>query len=366
MTDTAQPMLAAENVSLEQAADAFKSFLTQDEVPDQPRDEQGRFASTSEEPEAEYEIETDEEYGDEADDSESAADDEGEEYAEEEAEEAQPDDAIELPTSWSSDKAEVWDSLPREAQEYIAARDREINQAVNQKFQEAANIRKANEAVVNEANANRDLYLRAVDDVLSMVTPQKPVLEMLDTNSPYYNPDQYHMMNAQYEAQMQYVGQLSQQRQAIVAQQQAEMETASRAAYEAIEAQARPAFLADVPEVTDPVKGNAILNEIASYAIQLGIPAETFADPANASRITSAEFHMAWKAMQYDKIKAAEGRVKPNAKPRPASPALRPGPTATRQSADKTRIAKAQKRLANEGSIEAGAAVFRNIFNSKV
>lgn len=360
--ETAQPHMAAENDGLNVAANAFKAFVAGDVVPDAPvnRDEQGRFAAMDEEietedaPEYEADAEAVEDSVEGENDGEAASD-----------EEAQQEPPLELPTSWAADKADVWENLPRDAQEYLISRDREVNAAVNQKFQEAANVRKANEAIVQEAAANRTRYLEAVDSVLSLVQPTKPSYAMLDPNSESYNPDGYHLMTAQYEQQAQYVNQLQQQRHELVAQQQAEMEQMALQAYHEIENRARPAFLTDVPDVTDPVKGNAVLNEIAEYAVSLGIPPDIFTDPSNAQRITSAEYHMAWKAMQYDKIKAAESRVKPTAKPKPSQPALKPGPTASRSSVEKARTHKAFQRLAQEGSVEAGAAIFKSMMSKR-
>lgn len=65
-------------------------------------------------------------------------------------------------------------SLPADAQGKIAEREAQREQAVNQKFQEAANVRKTFEAELTEANANRDAYKAAIDDVLSLVSPVKP------------------------------------------------------------------------------------------------------------------------------------------------------------------------------------------------
>ena len=68
-----------------------------------------------------------------------------------------------------------------------------------------------------------------------------------------------------------------------------------------------------------------------------------------------------WKAAQFDKQREAAQRVKaqPKPQPKPSAPAIRPGVTQpaslTRQNAQQ----KAMERLAQTGSIEDGAAMFK-------
>lgn len=351
MTDTAQPM-AAESVEsqLADSADAFKAFLN----PDKPRDDRGRFAPAQVEQQEEIEDEAEPEGEAEAVDDDEQADDV------EAAEEAQPETP--MPSSWSKDDAEIWTGLSPEAQAKIAEREGQRDHAVNLKFQEAANIRKANESLVNEAAANRDQYAQAIDQVLSLVQPQRPTPYEYGYGTDGYNREAYDIALTQYEEASRLVSELSQQRQYLAAQ-QAEQEQQLRASQHAeIEQVAWPKFLADVPELADQSKGRGIVNDVIQYAIQQGIPQEAFAGP-QAQFLTSAELHMAWKAMQYDRQKEAAKRVQ--AKPlasKPAAPPVKPGTNATRQSVERTRFNKANERLAREGSVEAGAAVFKHLF----
>lgn len=349
MTETAQP-LAAENVGaqLEQGADAFKAFLN----PEQPRDDKGRFAPQ----EVEQEIEEEEEAQAEpesVDDDEQAGDVEA-------AEEAQPE-AVDLPSSWSKDDAELWQSLPPEAQAKIAEREGQRDAAVNAKFQEAANIRKANEALVNEAAANRDKYAQAIDGVLALVQPQRPTPYDYGYGTEHYNREAYDIALTQYDETLRLVSELQQQRQQLAAQQEAEYMYQQRARHAQIEATAWPKFLADVPELADQSKGRQIVQDVVQYAVQSGIPEDVFNSP-DAQFLTSAELHIAWKAMMYDRQKEAAKRVAPKAQPKPAAPPLKPGTMATRQSVDKVKYNKARERLDREGSVEAGAAVFKHLF----
>lgn len=349
MSDTAQPAMAADpNVQLENAANAFKAALGQDV---QPRDEQGRFAS------AQAEEEQDLDEGELQ--SEPEAEDDAEIEAEAEADDESQPEPVKMPTSWSKEDADLWESLPADAQGKIAEREAQREQAVNQKFQEAANVRKQFETELTEANANRDAYKAAIDDVLSLVTPTKPDPRAYGAGTGNYNREAYDLAMLQFEQQSGLIAQLQQQRQAIVAQQQEEAERACQAEIQAIEEVARPRFVADVPELTDPAKAGQVLSDIVNYAKQAGVPESVF-EADNLNAITSAELHLAWKAMQYDRIKSAQGKVKETPAPKPAQPAVKPGVTIPRSATKATAARKATERLAKEGSIEAGAAVWKN------
>lgn len=347
--DTGQPGLAPENVALSNAADAFKAFTTEPKE-DAPRDELGRFApeevEEDDETEATEAVEAGEE--DETDDTAEAVD------------ETQPE-TVELPSSWSKEDAELWESLPAEAQAKIAERERERDAGLNSKLQEAANARKAVEQQAAEANANRDRYAQAIDEVLSLTQVQRPDPIQYGLGTSEFDRDSYEIALYQYEQQSETVQFLAQQRREIAAQQAQESERQQMLAKQEIEQVAWPKFLADVPELADPTKGKPIIDEVVKYAISMGIPEHLFTDPENVKTITSAELHIAWKAQQYDRIEAAEQRVKAtNPPPRPAAPAVRPGGVASRQGVQANRLGKAQARLAKEGTPEAAAAVFKH------
>jgi len=345
--ETAQSAMTADpNAQLANAADAFKAFTT--ETPIALRDDKGRFAS--EQPEQEL---------DEAEpQGEAEADDAEELDADEVADEAQPE-PVERPASWSNEDADLWESLPVDAQGKIAEREAERDRAVNQKFQEAANVKKATEAQLSEANANRDAYSQAIEQVLSMVQPVAPDPRAYGAGTGNYDRESYDLAVVQYQDTMQTVQALNQQRQAIAAQQETESKRAFQAELEAIEAVARPRFLADVPELTDPQKSNQVLGDIVRYAIETGIPEDVFS-AESMNGVTSAELHIAWKAMQYDKITAAKGQVQATPAPKPAQPSIKPGVASSRSATRQATMRKANERLASEGSIEAGAAVWKN------
>jgi hypothetical protein len=350
MTDTAQPTPAAETVVVSEsvpdreaemraAADAFKAEVGQ--APTEPkRDASGRFASEQEE-----EIEAPEE-----EESEAGAESQDEtEEGEEAAEEAQPTDP-DLPTSWPAEHEETWKSLPPEAKAIIAEREGQRDAAVNAKFQEAANLRKAHEAEISEAQANRTKYLEAVDQVLSLVVPQPPSRSLLDVNSADYDPDAYHYRKAQYEDTVAYLQQHAAQRQQLAAQEQMQR-------FEAINNATRDHFIKEVPDVADQAKAPAIFQGLMEYAVSLGTPAEVFGTPT-----TAVEWLVLHKAREYDRLQEAKAKVRTDPKPEPkkAQPAVRPGVATSRSASKHASYQKAVDRLEREGSIAAGAAIWKH------
>jgi hypothetical protein len=345
MTDTPQLSGAGETEvaadPIAAAANAFKVSLGQIAEPERPRDDRGRFASTKEEIEAEEEAAL-------------AADPEAEA-----ADAAQPE-AIDLPTSWPAELAEEWQNLPAPLQDKIVQREAEREAAVNAKFQEAANVRKANEALITEANTNRQRFAEAADLVLSMVRPERPPATMLDPRSADYNPDAYHLAHAQYQQTAEFIDSVKQQREYALAQQQQESTQAEAQYIAQVEEKFRPALLKDVPDLADPAKQGPMLNKLIQYAVSQGIGEHVFTDPEIAQRITSPELHMAYKAMKYDEMMKAKAKVQPKAA-RPAAPPVRPGVATSRSAIEATKRKEVTDRLAREGSVEAGAAFFKNL-----
>ena len=341
--DTAQLAGAAEtdpNVALANAADAFKIVTS----PPVPRDELGQFA-----PKTPETVEDDEPLTEQADTEEP----EGEEEDEQEAAlEAQP-----MPPSWPADEAEHWNALPPETQAYLAKREGERESAVQAKFQESANIRKAAEAAQAEAANNRQQYAQALDVVLQALQGERPDPRAYGAGTGQYDRESYDLALMAYEQQQQLAAQLFEQRQAVATEEQREAEQQFTAWKSEVEAQFMPKLLTDVPELTDPAKGEPVLRDLVNYAIQNGFPERLFA-PENQGRITSPEIHALWKAKKYDELRAA----KTEPKPKPASPAVKPGVSSPRSAQKGAQRQKAFDRLSRDGSVEAGAAVFKTFF----
>lgn len=352
MAETAQPIAAAEtdpNVQLQNAADAFKAF--DNPVAHRTRDESGRFAPEEQETEEAEEPETEVETEVEDD-----ADLEGTEDADEEAEglSDEEDEAQPLPPSWPEDKAELWKSLSADARAVIAERDAEQLRATNAKFQEIANARKAAEAEAKqEANAKRDELIAQIETVEQLYQVVEPDPRAFGYGTQQFNQAAYSAALAEYQANSQALAQFREQREALQQERDAETSKAFAEWKQQVEAEYAPKLLTDVPELKDPAKGEAALRSMIQYAIENGIPQEQFA-PEMQDEITSAQLHLVWKAMQYDRARTA----KPTAKPKP-SPTVKPGVSSPRSAQKAVRHQKARDRLAREGSIEAGAAVFK-------
>lgn len=343
-TDTAQAVYPP----ADPVADAAALFgsMREPEAPAPHRDETGKFAPKAVEPVAE-EIE--------AAPVEDAADIDTETVeVEEAADEAQPE-GPKMPASWSKEDAEHWNALPPEAQALIAEREGQRESAVNSKFQEAANARKASEAQLAEANANRDAYADAINTVLSLVSPVEPDPRHYGAGTGNYNREAFDLAVLQYREDQATLTSLKQQHGAIQSAQQEEQQRAEAAQFAEIEEIARPALLAAVPDIADPAKASAALSEIVKYAVGQGIPESVFVE--NAETISSAELLLAWKASQYDKMQEAKKRVAPRAST--AAPPVRPGVSTPRATQKQVALQKSLDRLDKEGTIEAGAAVFR-------
>ena len=278
---------------------------------------------------------------------------------------AQPAEAAEesaeppLPPSWPAEKGELWRSLPPEAQAFIAARDGQMTAAVNLKFQEAAALKKAAEdkaaAEIGEAQLSRQRYAEAVDQVLSLVVPQAPPRSMLDRGSGDYDPDAYHYRKALHEDVTAFLNSHAAQRRELAAQDSAQR-------FDAINTATRDAFVASVPDAIDQAKAPAVFGELIDYAASLGAPADLFETPT-----TALEWHVLWKAREYDRLQSAKARVRDSAKPEPrkAAPAVRPGVATSRAAIEQSRARGALDRLRKEGSVEAGAAALKHLMKGK-
>jgi hypothetical protein len=245
-------------------------------------------------------------------------------------------------------------------QDKIVQREAEREAAVNAKFQEAANVRKANEAVIAEAQQSRLRFVEAADHVISMIQPQRPPLSMLTPGSADYNPDHYHLLNAQADQSERLLSQVQQQRQHALVQLTKEEEARAIEQMMPGEEKFRPQLIRAVPELGNPQTFQAAITPIVSWAIENGIPAETFNDPNQAKWVTSPQILMAWKAMQFDKMSAAKAKVSPRAA-KPTAPVVRPGVATSKSAVDATKRKNAMDRLNRSGSIADAAAVFRTL-----
>lgn len=346
--------------ALAAAALAFKVELGQEAPGGPTRDARGDFAAGAGGGDAEIpDADPGEIEAEEAAEGQPGAEADAESQDEEQdggrdADEAQPSDPS-LPKSWNPEKAELWQSLDPDAQAYIRQRDAEQETAVNAKFMEAAAVRKAHEAEIEAANLDRRRYSEAIDQVMSLVVPQPPPRSMLDPASSDYNPDAWHYRKSVHEETVAFLNGHARQRQEIAAQEEART-------FGTINNATRDAFVAAVPDAADQAKAPAVFQELIDYAVSIGAPEAVFATPT-----TALEWHVLWKASQYDRLQSAKARVRetPKPEPRKAAPAVRPGVTSPRSAIEQTRRNHALERLRKEGSVDAGAAAIRQLMKGR-
>lgn len=342
--DTAQPVMAAEtdpNVAIDQAANAFKAFTGTLGEPQPPRDDLGRFAPAAEPDEEMEEGELDEGEPDtEIEDEQEAADDEP----------AQP-----MPPSWPADKAETWAALPAEAQEYISQREAEQTRAIQTKFQEAANARKSAELEQAELANNRKQLIETYETVAALLNPVQPDPRAYGAGTGQYDREGYDLAMLKYQQEVGLVQQLQAHRQQLAQEAEAQELRAWNAQKARLEEQFAPKLLEAVPELSDPAKGEPVLRGLIQYAISNGIPEDVFA-PDQQDFITSAQLLILRKAQMYDDLKAKA----PAPKPKQAGPVVRPGVSSPRSAQKAAQRTRDFDRLHREGSVEAGAAVWKN------
>jgi hypothetical protein len=333
--DTAQPVPAAETVTIAEAANAFKAF-TSDEPISPSRDDLGRFASTAE-PEEEL---------DEAELAEAEVEDEPE---------AADEPAQPMPPSWGNDDAELWETLPPEAQAKIAAREGERDRAVGQKFQEAANARKEAQAEREAvANSRRELA-EQLHVVTALYESPQPDPRAFGAGTGQYNREAYDYAMAQWQENSQLVQAARQRLQEINHQHVTEATEAFKAEKAAIDAEFAPKFIEEAG-LNDPAKSAEVERGLYEFAVSNGIPETVFTDPSEREGLTSAQLRILWMAMQYQSL-ATKAPA-----PKPKQPVVRPGVSSPRSAQKAASRQRDYERLSREGSIEAGAAVFKHLF----
>ena len=184
---------------------------------------------------------------------------------------------------------------------------------------------------------------------MSLVVPRMPPRSMLNRQSPDYDPDAYHYRKAQYEETVAFLAQHRTQRQQLAAQEEAQR-------FNALNDATRDALIAAVPDLGDEAKAPALFEQLTDYAVSLGVPAATFDTPT-----TALEWHVLWKAREYDRLQQAKAKVsaQPKPEPRKPQPAVRPGIATRPEAAERQQRGQAMERLRREGTLEAGTAALK-------
>jgi len=136
------------------------------------------------------------------------------------------------------------------------------------------------------------------------------------------------------------------ERQRLAQQQQAEQGERLKA-HLAAEAQK----LAEaIPEMSDPVKGQAIRTDIRSYAQKLGFSEQELAQVYDSRAVTAL-----YKAMQYDKLVSNKGEASKKVSQAPKM--LKPG-TSTPEARQTQEVKNMRGRLKKSGRAKDAAALF--------
>lgn len=361
MSDTAQaaPAETLLHNELAQAATQLRERREAANAPQRPRDEHGRFAPQAQ-PEEANEIPADEpDMQAEAEDQHNAPQEaEAEEYDEavDETETPSDEDQVEdvpMPKSWNKDMESTWSELPTDVQHKIAERENQRDMAVNSKFQELAETRKEFEARMAEANASRDQWAQDYDLLVSELSLPKPTPQQFGYGTPHFDRAAYDVAMIEWEQGTEQLNSLKAQRKEIAQQQEKERLESWNAQKREIEDTWRPKLLQEMPELADPQKAEPALQELVRFAIDQGLPPDTFSEE-NQPFITSAQLRLLKLAKR---AVDAEGAVK-KAPPR-KQPALRPGVATTRQAKNTVQRQQAWENLQSSGSIEDAVAVLR-------
>jgi hypothetical protein len=214
------------------------------------------------------------------------------------------------------------------------------------KTQEIAETRKAVEAdraKIEEAARLRDTYAQRLS-VIEQMLNQDPGEDLATLKE--HDPIGYAVKVAEQSEREKQLNAVRAEQQRLAQQQQAEQGERLKA-HLATEAQK----LAEaIPEISDPVKGQAIRTDIRNYAQKLGFSEQELAQVYDSRAVTAL-----YKAMQYDKLVSNKGEAskKVNQAPR----MLRPGTSApeTRTSQE---VKNMRGRLKKSGRAKDAAALF--------
>ena len=214
------------------------------------------------------------------------------------------------------------------------------------KTQEIAETRKvveAERAKIDEANKLRDVYAQRLSVIEQMLNQDSgedlATLKVTD-------PIGYAVRVAEQSERDKQLGAVRAEQQRLAQQQQAEQSERLKA-HLATEAQR----LAEaIPEISDPVKGQAIRADIRNYAQKLGFSEQELAQVYDSRAVTAL-----YKAMQYDKLVSNKGEASKKVSQAPRM--LKPG-TSTPETRTSQEVKNMRGRLKKSGRAKDAAALF--------
>lgn len=214
------------------------------------------------------------------------------------------------------------------------------------KTQEIAETRKAVEAErakIEEAARLRDTYAQRLEVIEQMLNQDsgEDLATLKETD-----PIGYAVKVAEQAEREKQLNAVRAERQRLAQQQQAEQSERLKA-HLAAEAQK----LAEaIPEMSDPVKGQAIRTDIRNYAQKLGFSEQELAQVYDSRAVTAL-----YKAMQYDKLVSNKGEATKKVSQAPKM--LKPG-TSTPEARVSQEVKNMRGRLKKSGRAKDAAALF--------
>lgn len=247
---------------------------------------------------------------------------------------------LEPPKAWSGDAEETFRGLPEDLQTQIIEKDKAVERGVHKKLQETATIRKEAEAIRQEAEQARQEYRDRLQS-LQTDTLQLPSESLLDENSDDYDPDAYNRQMARYTRQKEEREQHQKELSKIQAEEQKKQQ--QELLQSAVESER--VLLQRFPSWKDPEKGRAEITSLREYMVSQGIDKEVAQSVYDHRMLT-----VTWKARQYDRIKAAEKKVKKTSK------TAKPSARVPKQKTDTKDL---RAKLKESGSMADGLALLR-------
>jgi hypothetical protein len=253
--------------------------------------------------------------------------------------------AIDAPVSWSAEQKEEFASAPPAMQEIIVAREAERDRGFQAKSTELAQERRQYEEAQQAMNIERQTYAQTLSNNIGEQL-KEPNADLVNPNSPNYNPEQFYQDKTQYD-QLAAMQQQAKQQADYYAHETAQVAEANKNAFWGERnqqlSQALPEFIGDAQ----------YRDTVLSYAKELGY-SDGELEMARASDIVTIN-----KAMQYDKIIAAKVGVGDKLKtvPKVGKPGNRNGePLATRRT-------KANKKAHHmKGDVNSAARLLEGMF----
>jgi len=251
--------------------------------------------------------------------------------AEDEGEGDEPATAVEAPHFWSADAKARFADLAPDLQLIVLEQDKQAQRTVSQKLEEAATVRKAADAekkVLSELNARiaevAEQASGAFQDRWAGMTPEVWLKLAHD------DVNRYTQLTAQFNAE-----------QTVIQRANAARDDAERVNREQWRSEQFESLKTLSPELTDPVKGAALLQSVGEYLVKQG------AAEQDLPNVGALEITIARKAMLFDELQALKPIPKPASKPGLRSSAPPPAtPTKERQ------LQAAQNRFAQTSSRE--------------